>query len=29
LEIVLDHLTENKEYYVKLKDAGLADELDK
>lgn len=28
LEIVLDHLTENKEYYVKLKDAGLADELD-
>jgi 2'-5' RNA ligase len=27
LEIVLDHLTENKEYYIKLKDAGLADEL--
>jgi 2'-5' RNA ligase len=27
LEIVLDHLTENKDYYNKLKDAGLADEL--
>jgi 2'-5' RNA ligase len=27
LEIVLDHLTENKEYYDKLKGAGLADEL--
>jgi 2'-5' RNA ligase len=27
LEIVLDHLSENKEYYIKLKNAGLADEL--
>lgn len=29
LEIAMDHLTEDAHYYKKLKDAGLADELDK